>query len=247
MAAEIELDRRLSNVYVQGRELSFTSSQTTKTYSVDHTGSERTQDAMDATSFILSLVEPTTKVTERDLVGELQLAFITGVHLGNDACMQQWWHMVLHLVLKAYRLVEVRPSLAEPFLRSVAWQLYYGTHHLETSLLEQSGTHSRDLRLGLIRYKQRLEELMSVSKNPAVLSVATDFARIESIVAAPPLDWDLRSDHYLRKGRVTMEDGEEVDIEITELEPEDERGEYGPQVVELDESGKEKGMVSWID
>jgi A1 cistron-splicing factor AAR2 len=44
-----------------------------------------------------------------------------------------------------------------------------------------------------------------------------------------------------------LEDGEEIEVEMGELEAEDERGEYAPEVVELDERGNQRGLVSWSD
>ena len=46
--------------------------------------------------------------------------------------------------------------------------------------------------------------------------------------------WEL-GDEYVRKGMVQLEDGEQVELEMDELEAEDERGEYAPVVVHLDE------------
>jgi len=44
-----------------------------------------------------------------------------------------------------------------------------------------------------------------------------------------------------------MEDGETVEVDMHELQDEDERGEYAPEVVEFDDLGKEKGLVSFTD
>lgn len=245
ISAEVELDRRVSSAYLHDRELTFVFSQMSKTYSVDHTGSDRTLEATDATPYIMSLLGDSTGLTEDDILGEFQFAFIVGVHLGNDSCVQQWWHMLLHLVLKAYLLPKRQPVLAASLLRTLGQQIFYSVHKTETSVLDQSDSQSRDLRLALIIYKRRLDELISGTSTPDELSVATAFAKVEAIVALSPLDWDLRSDNYVRKGKVMMEDGEEVDVEMAELEAEDERGEWAPEVVELDESGREKGLVSW--
>ena len=42
--------------------------------------------------------------------------------------------------------------------------------------------------------------------------------------------------------QVQLEDGEFVDAEMKDFEAEDERGEFAPQVVELDEAGRERGL-----
>lgn len=40
-----------------------------------------------------------------------------------------------------------------------------------------------------------------------------------------------------------LEDGEWVDAELKDFQEEDERGEWAPAVVELDEDGREKGLM----
>ncbi|KAL7789109.1 AAR2 domain-containing protein [Trichoderma ceciliae] len=248
LAAEMELERRFSNHLLQSRELSFSFSQHSKTYSADALGADRTLAATDATPYMMSVMgAPERELTEEDAVGELQFAFIVGVHLGNDACIQQWWHMLLKLILKAYLLPEHRPVLAAKLLRTIAAQLQYSSGWLGESILDYGGPNSQELRLALIIYKRRLEEVLDglgpLATNDQ-LTVGTSFAKVEAEVAG--LGWDLHGD-YLRKGKVTMEDGEEVELEMAELQAEDERGEWAPEVVELDEHGRQRDLVSWND
>ncbi|KAH7173479.1 AAR2 protein-domain-containing protein [Fusarium flagelliforme] len=249
MAAEMELDNSLSNPMLKSRELNFAFSQRTKTYSTDNTGAERTLEATDATPYILSLVDASDNdLTSDDLVGEFQFSFVVGVHLGNDSCIQQWWHMLLKIFLRAHLLPARRPSLAAAFIRTLAAQLTYSASWLEGSILDSAESQTRDLRLALTVYKRRLEELMQGLGNqatPEQLSVATAFAGLEA-VATDTLDWDLRGD-YLRRGNVMMEDGEEVELEDADMAAEDERGEWAPEIVDLDESGRQRDLVSWND
>ena len=244
MTAEMELDRRVSNL-LQTRELTFAFDQHSKTYSAQRIGPERTLEATDATSHILSVVDdPTNPLLEDEVVGELQLAFATGVHLGNEACMDQWWYMLLKLILKAYTLPTRRPTLATNLLRTISSQLTYGSDWLDTPLLETGDPQARELRLSLIIYKRRLEEQLAGASSPELTAVGATFSRLESVVTE--FGWDIRAE-YLRKGKVVMEDGEEVELEMKELQAEDERGEWAPEVVELDEQGRERGLVSWND
>ena len=244
MTAEMELDRRVSNL-LQTRELTFAFDQHSKTYSAQRIGAERTLEATDATSHILSVVDdPTSPLLEDEVVGELQLAFDTGVHLGNEACMDQWWYMLLKLILKAYTLPTRRPTLATNLLRTISSQLTYGSDWLDNPLLETGDPQARELRLSLIIYKRRLEEQLAGASSPELTAVGATFSRLESVVTE--FGWDIRAE-YLRKGKVVMEDGEEVELEMKELQAEDERGEWAPEVVELDEQGRERGLVSWND
>ncbi|KAM6524946.1 hypothetical protein FALCPG4_010520 [Fusarium falciforme] len=246
MAAEIELDDSISNPLLKARELNFIFGQRSKTYSTDNTGADRTLEATDATPYILSLVD--NNITSDDIVGEFQFSYVVGMHLGNDSCIQQWWHMLLKLFLRAYILPARRPDLAAAFIRSLTAQLSYSASWLDGSVLDYSDSQTRELRLALTVYKRRLDELLlglGAQATPEQLDVGTAFAGLEAFVAGS-LDWDLRG-AYLRRGNVMMEDGEQVELEVADLAAEDERGEWAPEIVDLDESGRQRDLVSWND
>ncbi|KAM0348656.1 hypothetical protein ACHAPU_004091 [Fusarium lateritium] len=249
MAGEMELDQSISNPLLQTRELNFVFGQRTKTYSTVNTGADRTLEATDATSYILSLVDASENDLGSDgIIGEFQFSFVVGVHLGNDSCIQQWWHMLLRVFLRAYLLPARRPSLASAFIRTLTAQLTYSASWLEGSILDTAESQSRDLRLALTVYKRRLDEIvqgLGRQATPEHLDVATAFAGLEAVVTET-LDWDLRGD-YLRRGNVMMEDGEQVELEMMDLAAEDERGEWAPEIVDLDESGRQRDLVSWND
>ncbi|KAF7549109.1 hypothetical protein G7Z17_g6591 [Cylindrodendrum hubeiense] len=249
MTAEMELDRSISTSLIKTRELNFTFSQQSKTYTIGNTGADRTLDATDATPYITSLIDNSNNgLTPDDIIGDFQFAYVVGMHLGNDSCIQQWWHMLLKLILRAYLLPARRPVLAAAFIRSIAAQLSYSTSWLDGSVLDYSESQTKDLRLALTVYKRRLDELLlglGTQVSPDQLSVGTAFSGLEAMVVSE-LDWDLRGD-YLRRGNVMMEDGEQVELEIADFEDEDERGEWAPEVVELDESGRQRDLVSWND
>ncbi|KAM3429703.1 hypothetical protein NHJ13734_008057 [Beauveria thailandica] len=255
-SAERAMEQHISHMRgaAPARELRFALDQHSKTYSAERLGAERTREATDATTYLLALLDSDCSgdgnvVTEASLVGELQLAFLAGVHLGNDACLEQWQHTVLRVLLRAYALPRRRPTLAADAIRAVTAQLAYGGAWLDTPLTGMlSEARGRELRLALIIYKRRLEEDSSDGDGDSdgVARVTAAFSRLEAVVAGPAFGWDLRGE-YLRKGKVVMEDGEEVELEMKELQAEDERGEWAPEIVELDEHGREKGLISWND
>lgn len=237
LSGELELERTLSGTapVAGSAELVFSFDQRGKTYSTESVGAARSEDALDATSYVLGLMER-EGLSENDVVGELQVAYIMGMHLGNESCLQQWWYVVLRLVFKAFSLVTKRPSLAASLLRAVAAQITYDADWMESSAVQASGdVQSKELRIAMVVYKKRLEDA-------GQMVVELALKRVEGAVAS--LGWDVDAE-YLRKGKVVMEDGEEVEVEMAELAAEDERGEWAPEVVELDEDGREKGLVSW--
>lgn len=244
IAAEVELDSKMSNVLRQTRELDFVLAQESKTYSMSHVGAERTLEATDSTTYIKSITELGEDLTGSDLVGELQFTYIVGMLLGNDACIQQWWYMVLKIFLRAYVLLESDPELAAEFVRALAGQIRHSITWLDSSILDYSERKSRDLRLSLTVYKKRLDDILLHKTSPEHMNLGNALSGLEAVLAE--IDWDIRGD-YLRAGGVTTEDGERLELELTDLEAEDERGEYAPEVVQLDEHGRQSDLVSWND
>ncbi|OAQ98350.1 hypothetical protein LLEC1_06421, partial [Akanthomyces lecanii] len=101
LSGEREMEDQISHIQhtapLPVRELRFALDQHSKTYSAQRFGADRTLEATDATSYLMALLQGDAAVTEASLVGELQFAFLAGVHLGNEACLAQWWHMLLRL------------------------------------------------------------------------------------------------------------------------------------------------------
>ena len=211
------------------------------------------------------------------LLGEQQLAFLTGAHLGNFSCLEQWHFGLSRVALRAHGLAARRPGLARDLLRALHAQLAYADLCLEGDVLEalvsdpgyhQPGRgHAKGgLRRALTTYRARLEEMKGASaradeknenkdrdgdgggKEEMVVGleeVATAFADLEAYLGRRR-GWDLRADAYLRSGDLMLEDGEVVrDVELDEFADEDERGEFAPVVVGLDELGRQTDLVSW--
>ncbi|KAK7938037.1 AAR2 protein [Apiospora aurea] len=200
-------------------------------------GAERTQQALDPTSWIVSELRKSSSDGQgagslNDLVGELQFAFLTGMHLGNYACLEQWWHYTTRVIFRAYRLAVEEPQLARDLIQTVHAQLVYNDRNLEGSILDTapnagSGGGSggaKKLQKALTVYKSRLnEQLLALGDGctSAQQAVGAAFASLEGFLWT--WDWDLRGE-YLRSGTVMLEDGEVVQAELSDFEDEDERG-----------------------
>ena len=255
LPAEIELEKHVSVVAVS--ELNFHFSQTDKTYNVSSVGAARTEAAVDATQYIQQAIEgkklpsgnrassPSSgPVSPEDLVGELQLVFLLGMHLGNESCVHQWWHAILTIFLRAPNLAVRLPNLCLGLIETLTAQLAYDASRLDGSVFEFGADYAETLRLSLIVYKRRLHDLLPhAGEDERETSILKAFARLEALVVSA-LGWDL-SGEYVRRGKMSLEDGEEVEVELAELEAEDERGEYAPAVVDLDGEGRQKDLVSW--
>ncbi|KAI0022024.1 hypothetical protein F4780DRAFT_778039 [Xylariomycetidae sp. FL0641] len=209
-------------------------------------GAERTRQALDPTSWILDKLEGSMDDEVRsadDLIGELQFAFLTGAHLGNFSCLEQWWFLATRVVFRAYDLVTARPALARHLILTVHAQLLYNDRYLQgDSILDAMPVHAKDLQKALITYKARLDErLDDVIVTEDVQAVGAAFGSLEAYLTN--LGWDLGND-YVRSGTVMLEDGEVVQAELSDFEDEDERGEFAPVVVNMAD-GKEEGLVSF--
>jgi A1 cistron-splicing factor AAR2 len=200
------------------------------------------------------------EVMERDIVAELQFTFLTGTNLSNSACLEQWWNLVLKVVLRAYSLAISRPQLARDLLQTLYAQLFFTEHYVGSSQQQQpdpphgntsaEGTkdgpssdraifqykpqNKEKLRLMLAQYKRQLNELLlgvGGQITPEQEAVGRAFEDLE--IWLWKCNWDLRGEHNPDRNRVDEGDSEDED------DP--------PVVVELDEDGREVGMFSFRD
>ncbi|KAJ2894834.1 hypothetical protein MKZ38_007199 [Zalerion maritima] len=268
---ELSQERKLYSS-ISAPQLSFLLSQDTKTFDKDVTGRERTEQALDSTSHILSVLAPApsskskSKVgllpqpdgggqghTDADIVGEFQFVFLTGLLLGNASCSDQWWYIVSDLLFRAYALPIVRPGLARCLIRTFLAQLVYLHHCVEQGNLWDTPTNPQysqsRLQKVLATYRKRLDEQMTELITEGVTSPQQTDAKMAFDQLECWLEergWDL-SGQYVREGMVTLEDGEEVRLRLKDddADAEADEGEFAPVIVEMDDHGKEVGMVRW--
>jgi A1 cistron-splicing factor AAR2 len=82
--------------------LRFVFPKSTRTFSDDSSGRDRTEQALDTSSHIVAIIHDQCSYEDSDeIIGELQFCYITGMLLGNLACMEHWAHVV-----KACKLLE---------------------------------------------------------------------------------------------------------------------------------------------
>jgi A1 cistron-splicing factor AAR2 len=208
-------------------------------------GSDRTSQALDPTEWIINKLEsPNGDLKPDDLIGEFQFTFLVGMHLGNQSCLEQWFFLATRLIFRAYSLTVSRPQLARNLIQTFHAQLLYNDRYLQGDVFELMPQYARKLQLALTTYKARLDEkLLALGDvcTPDQQSVGMAFSSLESWLWR--LGWDLRGE-YVRSGNIMLEDGEVVQAELSDFEDEDERGEFAPTVVEM-ENGRETGLLSW--
>jgi len=156
--------------------------------------------------------------------------------------MEHWAHIV-RIVFRAFRLALELPEFFRKFIEAVHNQLVYDENGVEGSILDHDADIREELKMILTIFKSRLNELLlaqGANITPDQSAVGKAFEALESWLWK--WGWDLRG-NYVRSGKVQLEDGELIDAELKDFEAEDERGEYAPALVELDESGREIGLI----
>lgn len=224
----------------------------------------------DTSMDIIRLIDtPGTGLAEEDLLGELQFTFLTGLHLSNLACVEQWWHLVLKVVLRAHKLVVLRPQLSRALLETFHAQMVYNDKYMGGSSGQQPTNAGRDwdddddndddrLRqeyggagdatslLDVIPgNKRRLREALRLYKrrlNELLVGGEVTPEQSEVVKAFSEVqEWVSRLGWDLRTEYVRRR-RESVDREEEGLEEEDE---YRPVIVDLDGDGREVGLVSF--
>ncbi|KAL2155813.1 hypothetical protein VTH82DRAFT_555 [Thermothelomyces myriococcoides] len=219
----------------------------------------------------LSTADQNSRITERDILADLQFTFLTGTHLSNSTCLEHWWNLVLKMLLRAYGLVLSHPKLVRDFLTVLYAQLFYTEHYVASSSSSSSFSSSSQpdhqgeaddkgskrgpssdraifqykpqyrgrLRQVLTEYRRRLTCLLEgqgSSTPPEQAAVSRAFEDLETWLWRK--GWDLREgEGKTRSGGLRA---------VTAPDSEDEEDEQ-PVVVELDEHGREVGLLSFSD
>jgi len=216
-----------------------------RTFSEHTYGRERTEQAMDTSAHIMAVIAGVCTYEDSDeIIGELQFCFVTGMTLGNIACMEQWANIV-SVVFRAFRLALDYPVFFRKVIQAVHAQFICDEHAYDSSIMDHDPKFADELKMILTTFKSRLnEQLLSQGSKLTddQSAVGKAFEELESWLWK--WGWDLRG-NYVRSGKVQLEDGEYVDMELKDFEAEDERGEYAPVIVELDEDGRERDLITW--
>lgn len=211
----------------------------------------------DTSAEILRLVDtPGTGVSEADVTGELQLTFLTGLHLSNLSCVDQWWHLVLKVVLRAHRLALLRPRLTAALVRTLHAQMVYDERYIAggggddardqgTSILDIVPGNKRKLRRALALYRRRLDELLlDLPGGQATAeqgAVGKAFGELEAWFWK--FGWDLRTGSGGEEKIGTGGQGD--NFGRNEDYDDDDDDDYKPVIVDLDADGREVGLVSF--
>ena len=210
------------------KELQFLPIDLRRTWRYGAVGRERTDAAKDRSWALRDLIQNfCSDGKENEILGELQLTFLATLTLGNYSCMEQW-KRILNLVLTCQVAVRERPEFFVRFLGLLKLQLQH-CNDVEGGLFDLADQGVSLLNKLLKGFRRGLEDLFGDHDSP----VKNEYAELESFMKTE-FGWQL-DDSYVRSGKLQLEDGEEVEMDINDLEGEDERGEYAPVVVTFDD------------
>ncbi|KAH6841165.1 AAR2 protein-domain-containing protein [Chaetomium sp. MPI-CAGE-AT-0009] len=208
-----------------------------------------------------------SSASSQAILAELQFTFLTGTHLGNASCLEQWWNLVLKLVLRAHALARSHPQLTAQLLQTLHAQLFYTEHYFAAAAADPTsqaddgagrpGTGGEDgpssdrpvfeykplyrgkLRLALAEYKARLDGLLAGLRSGVTPEQGAVGGVFGELEAwLGRMGWELGG-----RGGEPERDGGEGDGLLDSEDEEDEQ----PVVVELDGEGREVGLVSFRD
>ena len=191
-------------------------------------GRERTEAVLDR-SWALGEVEERFKSEEEGgdvVMGGMEVCFLMVLTVANYSCLEEW-KRILGLVLTCRRAVRAREGWFTALLRLLRMQLERGGD-VEGGLFDMSDEGGGYLKALLKGFKMILGQVFGEGEGEEVKGEMED---LEDWLKGE-YGWEL-SDSFVRKGMLELEDGEQIEMEVEDMEGEDERGEYAPVIVEI--------------
>ncbi|KUL84016.1 hypothetical protein ZTR_07146 [Talaromyces verruculosus] len=220
------------------KELQFLPIDLKRTWREGAIGRERTEAAQDRSWALGDLISRYSlpgndeKKGEGEILGELQFCFLMILTLMNYSCLEQWKRL-LSLILTCRTAIRER----EPFFKDVLQLLRLQLRHCEDvdgGLFEMDGDYDGNfLRKLLTELRQTIHQLQGADTVRSEMNALEQWVRTE-------YGWELRKDSIMRRGMLQLEDGEQVEMEMSGADEDDETGEYAPVIVDM---GETEGVV----
>ncbi|KAK4542567.1 hypothetical protein LTR36_006615 [Oleoguttula mirabilis] len=207
------------------KELSFLPIDLKQTWREGATGRERTDAAQDRSWALTNLIKHCSNGDMMEIVGELQFCFLMILTINNFSCLEQW-KRILTLLFTCRSAVVTKPDLFVQAIKALTLQL----QHCKLAdsglidLADEGGSLLKDL---LIRFRKGLQGLGGVGVEEIVDEIddLEDYLRTEH-------GWQFGGS-FAKSGVLELDDGEEVRMDTTAYDEDDELGEYAPQIVDL--------------
>lgn len=210
------------------RELFFLPIDLKQTWREGATGRERTDAAQDRSWYLANLVTRLCHGGNWDeVLGEVEFCFLMVLTLNNYSCLEQW-RRLLSLLFTCKSVVIEKADFFVRFIATLRLQLQHCDDVDGGGLFDMSDEGATFLKPLIVRFKKTLEELPGNGKQ----DVMDEFEDLQDYLQDSH-GWQFQQGQFTRSGMVTLEDGEEVDMDDMTHDDEDEWGEYAPQVVDL--------------
>ncbi|PGH33310.1 hypothetical protein GX50_03863 [[Emmonsia] crescens] len=179
---------------------------------------------------------------EAQILGELQFTFLMVLTLMNFSCLEQWKRL-LGLVLTCRAAVRKREKFFVRVLHLLRLQLRH-FDDVEGGLFEMDGDDGGALlRRLLTRFSRTVQQDFAEGEKGGGQMVRKELGLLEDWVKGE-YGWELRPGATVTRGMLELEDGEQVEVEVSGANEEDEMGEYAPVIVDLGEGDSlGKGLV----
>jgi A1 cistron-splicing factor AAR2 len=208
------------------KELRFLPIDLKQTWRDGATGRERTEAAQDRSWALSNLIESQcTDGNGLEIVGELQFCFLMVLTINNFSCLEQW-KRVLSLLFTCKRAVASRPDLFIAAIAALRLQLQH-CKDAEGGLIDLADEGGSLLKSLLVRFRNGLDEIGSM----AVQDVLDELDDLEAYLKQEH-GWQFGGS-FAKTGVLELADGEEVYMDTTAYDEDDETGEFAPQIVDL--------------
>lgn len=161
------------------------------------------------------------------VLGQMEVCFLMVVTVANWSCLEEW-KRILGLVFTCKRAVREREGWFAGFVGVVRRQMER-CEDVEGGLFDMSDEGGAFLKGLLKGFKRSLGQVFDDGEGE---DVKEEMEALEGFLRRE-YRWEL-GDEFVRRGMLQLDDGEMVEMEMEEMEGEDERGEYAPVVVDLD-------------
>lgn len=196
-------------------------------------GRERTEAALDSSWALSDIVErwqPRDREEKNEwgnvVLGQMEACFLMVLTVANYSCLEEWKRCV-GLVLTCKRAVRGREEWFARFLVLLRRQMER-CEDVEGGLFDLSDEGGAYLKRLLKGFKLTLGQVFGEAEGE---DVKEEMGALEAFLKGE-YGWEL-GDDFVRRGMLELEDGEQVEMELKDMEGEDERGEYAPVVVDL--------------
>jgi len=208
------------------RELTFLPINLKQTWRQGATGRERTEAAQDRSWALNHLIEEACPSGDTaEIVGELQFCFLMVLTLNNFSSLEQW-KRILTLLFTCRRAVASNSEIFVRAIKSLTLQLLH-CKLADSGLIDLADEGGSLLKHLLVRFRKGLRGLRGIG----LQDVHDQLDELEQYLWVE-YGWKLGGS-FAKTGVLELEDGEQVRMDTTAFDEEDETGEYAPQIVEL--------------